>query len=69
MSDYTNPRAFNVFTRYEHVYSYLNIQPDFSWDIIGHGVKAVIKVGLVNDKSTHSSFCEVDYDPNRNIKN
>ena len=69
VSDFTNPRSFTVYTQYEHVYSAINIQPEFSWDILKHGVSAVIGIDFVNNKNSYSSFCGVDYDPDRNIKN
>ena len=68
VSDYTNPRAFNVFSRYEHVYSTMNIQPSFSWSSSApFGVSADIKFSWVNDSTTYTSLCYVSYDPERNF--
>lgn len=66
VSDYTNPRAFNIYSKYEHVYSSLNIQPSFSWSISDpFGISA--DVSFTNDATSYYSMCYIAYDPNDNI--
>lgn len=65
ISDFMNPRAFNVFSRYEHVYSSINVQPSFGWSSSDpYGVSANIGVSLVNNVDSFYSMCYVSYNPN-----
>jgi len=63
VSDYTDNYAFNLFTRYEHTFSALNIQPSFEWTYRENpGVS--VSVQFEDDSNTYYSRCEVDYNPN-----
>lgn len=62
VSDYTNYRAFNLFTKFEHSYSVLVIQPSFSWSYGAYpGVSA--DVNFISKSNTYASLCEIDYNP------
>ena len=61
VSNYTMPTAFNVFSRYEHVWSSLGVQPSFSWTV--EGISANVDITLVNNHKLYSSYCYVNYRP------
>lgn len=67
ISDFDKSKAINVFTRYEHTFSALSIQPSFSW-AVGESYPGVsANVGVVNDSDSFYSLCEIEYQPNRNV--
>ena len=62
VSDYTNSRAFNLFTRFEHVYSTVGLQPTFSWTV-GEKPGVSADVTATKKSNTYTSLCEIDYNP------
>ncbi|MCT4597502.1 MAG: hypothetical protein N4A50_06440 [Vallitalea sp.] len=64
VSQHTVPTNFNVFTRYEHVYSTINVQPSFGWTT---GSKPSISVNatVTSKANTYNSYNYTSYDPNR----
>jgi len=62
VSNYSNPIAFNVFTRYEHTYSFINIQPSFTWRT-GSWPGVGINFNLAAGSEPYYSLCYVDYSP------
>jgi len=58
--------SFSVFTKYEHTYSSISVQPSFSWTV-GEMPGVSADVSLVNGSTPYHSHCTVEYDPNHNI--
>lgn len=61
VTNWTSSTAYNVFTRYEHVWSSVGVQPSFSWTT--EGISANINVSLINNHKLYPSYCFVNYTP------
>lgn len=64
VTNHTLPTNLNVYTRYEHVYSAIKVQPSFGWTTEGKpGVS--VNVTAVSKANTYNSYNYTSYDPNR----
>lgn len=59
---YTLEQGFNLYTRYEHVYNVVNLEPSYTWTVGDKpGVSAVPK--LAQRVNTYASYCAIEYNP------
>jgi len=63
IGQYNVTQGFTVYSRYEHVYSVLSLNPGFSWDGSVFGISA--NPTIHSDSNTYTSHCGVHYDPSK----
>lgn len=66
IGEHNVPQGFTIYSRYEHVYSVLSLNPGFSWD--GTVIGVSVNPAWHSNSNTYTSHCGVHYDPSKSTE-